>query len=467
MKQSVFREYDIRGVVGDDFCIDRVYALTKAIAYYFVTHNVAVKTVAVGIDGRTHSSVIGEHVCHALQDSGLNVLFLGSCATPMMYFALHTLPVQAGIMITASHNPKEYNGMKICLGTESVHGSEIQRLYEMYQSGVSLSSDTIGTITQHCVTQEYIAYMLEQFPDLVESELAVTFDCANGAAGVVIPELVAQFKLRNAHVLYPEVDGEFPNHEADPVVAKNMKDLVVAVQNNHSSVGIGFDGDADRMGAITSEGFLVSGDMLMALFAQSLIEKGHKGVVVYNVLASSGLIDLIRSWGGDVILVSVGHSNIKKAMKVHHALLGGESSCHFCFADRHFGYDDGMYAALRLCQILVQSKKSLQTLLQIFPKRISSREYRIACNELLKQTVIDAVQHAFEQRSDMVLLTIDGVRAEAEYGWGIIRKANTQPVLSMRFESSTPDGYVRIKNDFIVVLRDYFSNDALEELTRD
>lgn len=466
MNHSVFREYDIRGIVEEDFCIDEVYSLAKAIAYYFVQNNPAVKTVVVGIDGRTHSPKIGHDVCRALCDSGLQVLFLGSCATPMIYFALHTLPVQAGIMITASHNPKEYNGMKICLGTESVHGQEIQKLYALYKSGAQLISNSPGTITEYSISKAYIDYMISQFPDLVGLSLSVSFDCGNGAAGVVLPELIKQFGWKNTHILYPQVDGTFPNHEADPVVEKNMKDLAICVQQNNSDVGIGFDGDADRMGALTAQGNLVSGDMLMALFAQPLIEKQKKGIIVYNVLASSGLIDLIRSWGGDVILVPAGHSNIKKAMKIHHALLGGESSCHFCFADTHFGYDDGIYAALRLCQILVHSKKSLATLLQIFPKRISSPEYRITCEESIKQIIIDAVKNAFEKRSDMKLLTVDGVRAETEYGWGIIRKSNTQPVLSMRFESNTVDGYENIKNDFIVILADYFDEKVLQEIKK-
>ncbi len=463
MHKSIFREYDIRGKVDSELMIDEVYDLTRAIAYYFVKHDKDVKTVAVGMDGRTHSPAIRDQVCKALIDSGLNVVFIGVCPSPVLYFALRTLPVQAGLMITASHNTKEYNGLKICLRTRSVWGKQIQEIYGYFKEGRQVAALEQGEMSEHLVIPEYIAWMVKHFPHLKGMSLSVIVDCANGAAGTVLPQLVKAMQWDNVQLLYPEVDGSYPNHEADPTVEENMQDLKKLLATTDAQVGVGLDGDCDRMAAMTKNGFLVPGDQLLAVFAQSIIKKYPDLVVVCDIKSSSGLIQLVQALGGQVVVSPSGHSWIKETMKKHDALLAGELSCHFFFGDRYFGYDDGIYAMMRLFELLVESGKSLQELLTIFPKKVSSPEYRIPCPEDKKHEIVQAIKDEFSKRADIQLLTIDGVRATMDYGWGIVRPSNTQPVLSMRFESDSDQGLQHVKQNFFAVLKKYFDLAKLKE----
>lgn len=465
MKKTIFREYDIRGIVGTELMIENVYDLGRAIAFYLVQLNGAVKTVAVAMDGREHSPAIKEHLCRALTESGLDVIFIGLCSSPMMYFATYTMPIDAGIMVTASHNPKEYNGFKICLGTQSLWGAQIRQLGELYEEKKHLVAEA-GSYSEQSIKNDYIAWHVEKFDHLKDITLPMVIDCGNGSAGVVIPELVALMGWNNAQLLHEVVDGTFPNHEADPTSLKNMQDVKHALQTTDAVVGIGFDGDADRMGAMTKEGELVPGDKLIALFAQPMI-KDHPGMtVVYNVVCSAGLTEVLESWGAQTVITPVGHSIIEESMHTHHALLGGETSCHFFFKDRHFGYDDGVYAMFRLIELLVQSGKSLAELLTVFPKKVTSPEYRIACSEDDKYVIVQEIKGLFYQQKNVEILAIDGVRVTTDYGWGIIRASNTQPVLSIRFEANTLEDLEHIKEDFIVVLAHYFDQKYLREQFR-
>ena len=465
MKKTIFREYDIRGIVGTELMIENVYDLGRAIAFYLVQLNGAVKTVAVAMDGREHSPAIKEHLCRALTESGLDVIFIGLCSSPMMYFATYTMPIDAGIMVTASHNSKEYNGFKICLGTQSLWGAQIRQLGELYEEKKHLVAEA-GSYSEQSIKNDYIAWHVEKFDHLKDITLPMVIDCGNGSAGVVIPELVALMGWNNAQLLHEVVDGTFPNHEADPTSLKNMQDVKHALQTTDAVVGIGFDGDADRMGAMTKEGELVPGDKLIALFAQPMI-KDHPGMtVVYNVVCSAGLTEVLESWGAQTVITPVGHSIIEESMHTHHALLGGETSCHFFFKDRHFGYDDGVYAMFRLIELLVQSGKSLAELLTVFPKKVTSPEYRIACSEDDKYVIVQEIKGLFYQQKNVEILAIDGVRVTTDYGWGIIRASNTQPVLSIRFEANTLEDLEHIKEDFIVVLAHYFDQKYLREQFR-
>jgi len=474
MKETIFREYDIRGIVGTELIIDEVYDLGRAMAFYLLQCNAAVKTVAVAMDGREHSPAIKKNLCRALQESGLDVVFLGICTSPMVYFATYTMPVDAAIMITASHNPKEYNGFKICLGTQSLWGSQIKEIGKLYSekkhcivnspySAQKGFEGQVGTYTEHSIKDDYITWHVEKFDHLRTIDLAMVIDCGNGAAGIVIPEIVAAMGWKNAQLLCEIVDGTFPNHEADPTSLKNMHDVKHVLQTTDAVVGIGFDGDADRMGAMTKEGELVPGDKMIALFAQPMI-KEHPGMtVVYNVVCSAGLTELLESWGATTVMTPVGHSIIEENMHTHHALLGGETSCHFFFKDRHFGYDDGIYALFRLIELLDQSKKSLTELLTVFPHKVTSPEYRIPCDEENKYAMVHEIKGLFYKQKNVQILAIDGVRVTTDYGWGIIRASNTQPVLSIRFEANTVADLQHIKEDFIAVLAHYFSKDYLRE----
>jgi len=466
MKETIFREYDIRGLVGSELMLEGVYDLGRAIAFYLVQLDSNVKTVVVGMDARDHSSAIKDDLCRALIDSGLNVVFMGLCSSPMMYYATYSMPVDAGIMITASHNPKEYNGLKICLGTHSLWGQQIKELGKLYYAQKHLTPTVSGSYREHSVNNDYIAWHVEKFAHLKNSDIAAVVDCGNGSAGVVLPDIVEAMGWDNIQLLYADVDGNFPNHEADPTREQNMQDVKNVLQKTNAVVGIGFDGDADRMGAMTKAGELIPGDKLIALFAQPMVKQYPAMTVVYNVVCSDGLTELLESWGVRTVITPVGHSIIEESMEKYNAMLGGETSCHFFFRDRHFGYDDGVYAMFRLIEILVQSKKSLAELLTVFPKKVTSPEFRLVCDEDKKQAIVEGVKELFYRKKNVQLLTIDGVRVTTDYGWGIVRASNTQPVLSIRFEGNTEQDLQHVKEDFVAILAHYFDEEYLREQLR-
>lgn len=464
MLHVIFREYDIRGKVGTELVIDQVYDLTRAIVYYLAQQKPGVKTIAVGMDGRLHSPAIKDELCRAIQESGLNVVFIGVCPSPVLYFAMHTLPVDAGLMITASHNPKEYNGIKICLGFEAVWGTQIQEIKELYKQKKHIVAATRGSYQDHLLIPTYIEWLAKHFNHLVGMNLAAVVDCGNAAGGTVLPALVARMQWDNVSLLYPEVDGNYPNHEADPTVEKNMQDVKDFLNEKKAIIGIGLDGDCDRMAAMTRHGFLVPGDQLLAVFAHQVVQNDPGAAVVFDIKSSSALQEILEQWHAKPVMAATGHSLIKQAMRKHNAVLGGELSCHFFFHDRYFGYDDGIYAMMRLFEILVQSGKTFEQLLMVFPKKFSSREFRIPCREEDKQAIIASVKAYFAQRSDAKLITIDGIRANIPGGWGIVRASNTQPVLSMRFESDSPHGLHDVKQLFIDALKPYYTDNQLQEL---
>jgi len=463
MKDSIFRMYDIRGKVGSELNVDQVYDFGRAIALYFLQRSPEVKTIAVGMDGRTHSPAIKEKLCAALQDSGMNVLFVGTCPSPVLYFALYTQPVQAGIMITASHNPGEYNGFKILLNKDGVWGQQIQEIKKLFQEKKHIETKSKGIYQEKSMVEPYVDWTAEHFKQLVGSDISVMIDCGNGAAGTTLPRLIKKMNWPNVKLLFPEVDGTYPHHEADPTVEKNMLDLKKELAIRRVDFGAGLDGDCDRMAPMTKDGFLVPGDQLLAVFAQQVLKTHPGSAVVFDIKSSSGLIELLEKWGAKPHMSATGHSLIKAAVKKNKALLAGELSCHFVFQDRHFGFDDGIYALLRLFEIMVGTKKSLQELISIFPKKYSSPEFRIACDDAAKWDIVETVKKTFKKRDDVKTVTIDGVRANMSYGWGIVRAANTQPALSMRFEANSADDLQKVKEDFFEALKSHFDEMSLKK----
>lgn len=465
MHGTIFREYDIRGRVGSEFVLDDTYDLACAIAYYFVQNKKSVKTVAVGMDGRVHSPAIKERVCKALMDSGIDVIFIGVCPSPVLYFALYTLPVDAGIMITASHNPKEYNGLKLCLGTESVWGLQVKEIGTLFQERKKISATRQGSLSEHPVIDAYVAWLANHFAHLKNMSLSMVVDCGNGAAGAVMPALVKAMGWQRVHLLYEQVDGTYPHHEADPVKEKNMRDVQTILATTDIELGVGFDGDADRMAPMTKSGYLVPGDRLLAVFTKQIINSGDDSdvAVVMDIKSSSGLLELLKTWGARACLAPSGHAIIKDHMKNNDALLGGELSCHFFFNDRYFGYDDGIYAMMRLCEIIVTTGQSLDALLSTFPKKFNSAEIHLECPEEKKRAIVEAIKAIFVARPDTDTITIDGVRATTKNGWGIVRASNTQPMLSLRFESDSEDGLRIVKEDFFAVLSNYFDATLLRQ----
>lgn len=459
MPSVIFREYDIRGVVDHEFFIDQIYDLGRAIAYFFKERNPEVVTVAVGMDGRTHSPVVKEALVKAMQDSGLNVISIGLCHSPALYFAMHQLPVEAGLMITASHNPKEYNGIKICLGTESIWGADIKEIYRLYKNGCKISSSHSGLYTQYAIIPDYIDWLVDHFAHLKNSNIRAVVDCGNGAGGVVIPQLIQKMHWEYVNVLYPEVDGTYPHHEADPVKLANMEDVKQFLKTTDAMIGIGLDGDADRMAVMTKDGVLISGDLLLGLFAQPIIKNNNNVSVVIDIKSSSLLIDYLTMLGAQVIISPSGHSIIKNEMSKHGAMLGGELSCHFFFKDCYFGYDDGIYAILRLFELVVHN--DIETLLKVYPHMFSSSEFRIPCDDAKKTLIVQTVTDIFAQKDTAGLITTDGVRVTMPYGWGLLRASNTQPALSLRFESQTQEGLLKIMDQFVKALAPFYEKEYL------
>ncbi|MCK4651399.1 phosphomannomutase/phosphoglucomutase [Candidatus Babeliales bacterium] len=466
MKNQIFREYDIRGIVGKEIDIEETYNLSKAIITYYKQKNPQTQTIIVGRDGRNHSLQIQKNTIRAIIDLGLDVIDIGLCTTPAFYFSLHNLPSSTGMIITASHNPGEYNGIKICLDKKSIWGIQIQEIKKIYQSKNFYQSKNVkkGSVKTYDITSDYIDFLANHFKHLKNLKIDAIIDCGNGTGGTVFPHLIKKMNFKNVKLIFEEVDGNFPNHEADPTVQENMKYLALELKNNPEiKLGIGLDGDCDRMNPMTKKGKLVPGDQLLAVYAQQILKDHPNAAVAFDIKASSSLIELLRSWKAKDCISPSGHSLIKKTMSQNNAILAGELSCHFFFKDRYFGYDDGIYAALRLLEIIHQTQKNLEELIKIFPEKQRSKEIRIKCSEENKKEIVEHVKNIFTAKKNVQTITIDGIRAQMDYGWGLARVSNTQPVICLRFESKSKEGLKKIKNDFYDALKPYFEEKFLKE----
>lgn len=464
MKPTIFREYDIRGIVDQEFIIDQTYDLAQAIATYMHQKHPDPRPFVVGRDGRVHSLLIQQKIIAALIDMGFDVIDVGLCPTPSLYFAVHQLGTPKAMVVTASHNPKEYNGIKMW----NIHGSQIQAIRHLFEEKKFFSphSNKKGTIHFYNIINDYIDFLATQFSHLKNFPIHAIIDCAHGIAGTVMPGLIKKMNWPHIKLLFPEIDGNFPAHEADPTVMKNMTYVAQALQDSPElELGLGFDGDCDRMNPMTKKGELISGDKMLALFAQNVLQNNPNATIVCDIKSSEALFDTLKSLGATIHIAPSGHSLIKQAMIDQKAILAGELSCHFFFADRYFGYDDGIYAALRTFEILYQNPgKTLDDLLQKIPHKMSSPEIRLFCSsDADKVKIVEHAKSFFLAQKDLELITIDGVRVRMDYGWGLIRASNTQPVISLRFESDTLAGLLRIKNDFYELLSPHFNLQMLKE----
>jgi phosphomannomutase/phosphoglucomutase len=462
VNNSIFREYDIRGVIGRDLHIDETYELGMAIITYLRNKHPNETTLVIGHDARSHSIPIQENVIQAAIDLGINVINIGMCPSPVAYYARHQLKTPLALVITASHNPKEYNGIK----TWGVWGSQIQEIKNIYYSKKFYhNSSEKGLLKTLDIIPEYITYLEQHFVHLKNLPIDAVIDCGNGAAGSVMPQLVAKMNWSNVKLLYAEPDGNFPHHEADPTVPENMQDVKkILALDSTIKVGLGLDGDADRMNPMTKGGELVAGDKMLALYAQKTLKDFPGASIVFDIKSSGSLIELLTQWGARPCISPSGHSLIKKTMLECDAKLAGELSCHFFFNDRYFGYDDGIYATLRLFEILAETQQSLEELLAIIPHKESSPEIRIECSsDAEKASIVDTVKELFAARKDADLLTIDGIRASMSYGWGLLRASNTQPVICLRFESQTKEGFAKVKEDFYNALLPHFDAQTLKD----
>ncbi len=461
MNTTIFREYDIRGIIGEDLQIEETYELGKAIVTYLRGKHPNESTLIIGYDARSHSIPILENIMLAATELGLDVINIGLCPSPVVYYARHKFNTPLALVVTASHNPKEYNGVK----TWGVWGNQIQDIKNIYLSKDFYPTQaTKGSLKTLNIIDDYVAYLENHFSHLKNLPIDAVIDCGNGAAGSVMPQLVSAMNWSNVKLLFVEPDGNFPNHEADPTVPENMQDVKrILAEDPKFKVGLGLDGDCDRMAPMTKTGELVAGDKMLALYAQKTLKDFPGASIVFDIKSSSSLIELLTQWGAKPCISPSGHSLIKKAMAEHNAKLAGELSCHFFFNDRYFGYDDGIYATLRLFEILEETKKPLEELLTIIPVKQSSPEIRIKCStDAQKVAIVADVKKIFAAREDAELLTIDGIRASMPYGWGLLRASNTQPVICLRFESTTKEGFDQVKEDFFKALLPHFDEKTLK-----
>lgn len=438
----IFREYDIRGVWGKDLTGDAVREIGRAFARYLRKRSGTDDrrtTVTVGRDVRLSSPDLFNDLAGGLTAAGVDVIDIGECPTPLQYFSLHHLSVDGGIMITGSHNPPEFNGLKLSVGTETLYGEAIQELKRMAERADGPEGS--GKISRYRIIPEYSSHVRSLFSGF--EPVSVVVDAGNGTGGMVAPALLRELGCEVTE-LYCEPDGRFPNHHPDPVVPENIKDLACAVKAKKAHFGIGFDGDADRIGVVDEQGEAVWGDRLLILFAREILEHHPGATVIGEVKCSETLFDDVRRRGGNPVMWKVGHSRIKNKMKETGALLAGEMSGHIFFRDRYFGYDDAIYAALRLAEIVSKKGKpySLRSLLSDVPLTVSTPEIRIDCPDDTKFSVIERARGLF---SSYDVTDIDGLRIRFEDGWGLIRASNTQPALVLRFEAGDEGSLKRIR----------------------
>jgi len=461
MQDHIFRMYDIRGIVGEELEVAQVYDCARAFAVYALRLYPQLTTIAVGMDGRTHSPQLKDELIRGLRDSGISVIFVGVCPTPVVSFSEYWLPVQAACMVTASHNPKEYNGLKFFLNKRPLFNQDLQEIKALFKKREHRARVERGSYQEYPLVADYAAYLKRLFPHLFGCDLPVVFDCGNGAVGATLPAVCKALELSNATILYGDVDGTYPNHEADPSVAENMRDLQDEVFKKDAAVGIAFDGDGDRMGAVTAEGHVIPGDRLLGIFAASILPQTPGATVVCDAKCSSGLQEYVQHLGATLIFSPSGHAFLRKGMADTGALLAGELSCHFFFKDRYFGYDDGLYAGLRLIELLVSSKRTLDEHLQAFPARVSSPEFRIACAQGEGPQMVATVIEQIRKLQGVQLSTVDGVRVSLPQGWGLLRSSNTQPVICLCFESDSREGLAIVRSFFVQLLKPWYTEEFL------
>lgn len=446
MNPEMFREYDIRGIAGKDMTDTDVVLIGKGIGT-FLNQN-GCSRITVGRDCRISSDSYAGRLIEGLMSTGCQVTDIGICPTPVLYYSIHHLGQEGGVMVTASHNPAEYNGFKMCLGSGSIHGKDIQKIRSVIENKAFARADG-GSLSSANVLPSYQTFVQENIA--IKRRLRIAVDAGNGTAGVVAVPIMKTMNLE-VHEIYCDMDGAFPNHEADPTVLKNMKDLIALVKEKQLDVGIGYDGDGDRIGVVDEKGNIVYGDKLMILFSREILARKPGATFISEVKCSQALYDDIEKNGGRPIMWKTGHSLIKKKMKEEGAELAGEMSGHMFFADRYLGYDDATYASCRLLEILSRTEKPLSELLADVPRTFTTPEIRVECPDERKFAVVKKITAYFKERHNVI--DIDGVRVLFGDGWGLVRASNTQPALVMRFEAVSQNRLSEIRAMVESVLAD-------------
>jgi phosphomannomutase len=446
---SILREYDIRGTVGDTLKDIDCYNVGRA--FGTILKRKELKTVVVGFDGRASSPKFSNEVIRGLNECGLDVENIGVGPTPMAYFAMKSRNIDAAVVVTGSHSPVNYNGIKMALKTGPFYGEAVQEIgrlaaagdYEQHASGKTVTVD---------VQDAYVDRLVQDYTG--PKNLTVAWDNGNGAAGEILRRLVKKLPGTH-HVLYDEIDATFPHHHPDPTVAKNLIDLQKLVREKKCDIGIGFDGDADRVGAVDENGDILWADIIIAIYAAEVLKKFPGAPIIADVKCSRVLFDEIARLGGKPIIWNTGHSLIKAKMQETKSPLAGELAGHICFADHYYGYDDGPYCAVRLLNILSHSGKSFSSLYAHLPKIHNTPEVRFHVPADRKFKIVPEIKKRLQSanQNGVTVIDIDGVRVTTADGWWLVRASNTEDVLTVRAEGFTPDGLERLKGQMIEQLK--------------
>jgi phosphomannomutase/phosphoglucomutase len=430
LKPTIFREYDIRGIADAELLDDDIRDLGRAIGTYLQRHNG--KKINLGRDCRLSSDRLRNALIEGLKSTGCQVADIGVVPTPVLYYSVFNLKADGAVMITGSHNPSEYNGFKVVAGSSTIHGDQIQEIRSLI--GKQDFERGEGAERSVDVATPYVDEISSQFH--FNRRVKVVFDAGNGTAGPVMRRIAGRLNIEPIELFF-DMDGRFPNHHPDPTVPANLSHLIASVQENRADLGIAFDGDSDRIGAVDETGEVIYGDRLMIVYSREILSRKPGATIIGEVKCSQALYDDIRQHGGNGIMWKTGHSLIKAKMQEERAELAGEMSGHMFFADRYYGFDDALYAACRLIEIVAASGQPLSAQLADVPKTVCTPEIRVDCADEAKFDVVARVTGHFRNRYPV--LDVDGVRVLFPHGWGLVRASNTQPVLVLRFEATTPE----------------------------
>ena len=437
ISKSIFREYDIRGIYPEQINEEVVYKIAKAISVKCL--NEGISEICIARDGR----LSGEKLLFALENSlsknGIDVINTGMATTPLLYFAAKKSKCKSGVMITGSHNPKNYNGIKLIINDKPVSGTEIYNLIDK----VHKASERKGKITFRDFKEEYISEIKKNI--VINEKPKVVIDCGNGASGCIAPKLYSELGC-NVINLYTEVDGNFPNHHPDPGKPENLTDLIEKVKETNADIGLAFDGDGDRVGLVTDSGEIVYPDKILMMMCKDILSS-NKGKIIFDVKCTDSLPKLIEENGGTPLMYPTGHFNIKNGIKEHNPLLAGEMSGHIFFNDKWYGFDDGVYSGARIIELISKTKKSVSNLNKELPILFSTPELNIEVSDEKKFEIVKKFVANCTLKGEKI--SIDGLRINFENGWGLLRASNTTPMLVMRFEGNTEENLISIKNKFI------------------
>ena len=437
ISKSIFRDYDIRGIYPDQINESVIQKIAKAIS--LKCFNEGVSEICVARDGRLSGKELLSALESSLSENGINVINTGVATTPLLYFAAKKSKFKSGVMITGSHNPKNYNGIKLIINDVPVSGVEIYNLIDQNQD----VSKNKGKITTKDFKEEYISEIKKNIN--INKKIKVVIDCGNGASGCIAPKL---YKSLGCEVisLYDEIDGNFPNHHPDPSKPENLIDLINKVKESNADLGLAFDGDGDRVGVIANNGEIVFADKILMILSKDILSI-KKGTIIFDVKCTNSLPKLIKECGGNPIMYPTGHFNIKNGIKKHNPLLAGEMSGHIFFNDKWYGFDDGVYSGARVLELIIKKKKSISNLNRELPQLFSTPELNIEVSEESKFEIVKQFSTKCSLDGEKVL--IDGLRMNFKNGWGLLRASNTTPMLVLRFEGDTEESLIQIKNKFI------------------